>query len=366
MTKNILAKLDQHANLLTMVVIPFVLLVSYYGLIASDRYTSEAIFTIKENGNNSGGLDIGLLGIGNASGLEDERIMKEYLISGDMLAFLDKTLDNRAHYQGGDADWLSALSANATREKYLEYYRDHIDVYFDEVAGLLFLEVQAFEREYAKRLLETMLRHAEGVVNGMSHELSMAQVEFVERQLVKAQESLKVAKQHLLAFQNKYQIFSPEQQGQALTAIMDTLSAQLSQEKAKLKQILGSQKSDSPQVIAIQERIRALSEQIRDEQRRLIGEGGRALNDLLDEYTNLQLDLEFAKDAYASTLAAVELARAEASKKMKHLVIVSRPSLAEEAKYPDRFYILVTALIVLLMVFGISRMTISTIREHHD
>ncbi len=366
MAGNIFAKLDRYANLLTIVVIPFVLLSLYYELVASDRYTSEAIFTIKENGSSAGGLDIGLLGIGNASGLKDERIMKEYLISGDMLAFLDKTLDNRAHYQGGDADWLSALSADATREEYLEYYRDHIDVYFDEVAGLLFVEVQAFEREYARRLLETMLHHAERVVNDMSHELSMAQVEFVEQQLIKAQGSLKTAKQHLLAFQNKYQIFSPEQQGQALTAIMDTMAAELSQEKAKLKQILGSQKSDSPQVIATQERIRALTEQIRDEQRRLIGKGDRVLNDLMDEYTNLQLDLEFAKDAYASTLGALEQARAEASKKMKHLVIVSKPSLAEEAKYPDRFYILVTALIVLLMVFGITRMTISTIREHHD
>jgi len=366
MTKNLLTKLDRHANLLTLVVIPFALLAFYYGLIASDRYTSEAVFTIKENGSSTGGVDIGLLGIGNASGLEDERIMKEYLVSGDMLAYLDQTLDNRAHFQGVGADWLSALPEDATREDYLDYYRDHIDVYFDEVAGLLFVEVQAFEREYAQRLLETMLQHAERVVNDMSHELSMAQVEFVEQQLVKAQQSLKVAKQRLLAFQNKYQIFSPEQQGQALTAIMDSLAAELSQEKAKLKQILGSQKSDSPQVIATRERIRALTEQIGDEQRRLIGEGGRALNDLMDEYTNLQLDLEFAKDAYASTLAAVEQARAEASKKMKHLVIVSKPSIAEEAKYPDRFYILVTALIVLLMVFGIIRMTISTIKEHQD
>ncbi|RDH85880.1 MAG: hypothetical protein DIZ78_09865 [endosymbiont of Escarpia spicata] len=364
--KNLFIKVDRSASLLILVIIPFTLLLLYYGLMASNRYTSQTIFTIKESGSSSNSLDIGLLGIGNPSGLEDERIMKEYLVSGDMLAFLDKELNHRAHYQESGADLFSTLSAGATWEEYLVYYQDHISVHFEELSGLLFVEVQAFERAYAKRLLEAILQHAESVVNEIIHHLTMAQYEFVEQQLVKAQDSLKVSKQNLLEFQNKYQIFSPEQQGQSLTAIMDVLEGELSQEKAKLKQLLGFQKSSSPQVIASQERIRALTEQITDEKQRLIGEGDEELNDLMVEYTNLQLDLEFTKDAYASALAALGQSRAEVSKKMKHLVVVSKPSLAEEAKYPDRVYILVTALIVLLMLFGIARMAITTIREHQD
>ena len=366
MARNIITKLDQSVSLLTLVIIPFTLLLIYYGVIASDRYTSSAIFTIKENGSGSNSLNIGLLGIGNSSGLEDQRIMKEYLHSGDMLTFLDKEVDLKSHYQNSDADWFSALSNDATREEYLDYYSNHTDVYFDEISGLLFVEAQAFERGYARQLLESMLQHAEGMVNEISHSLAMAQFEFVEQQLAKSQDSLKTAKQHLLEFQNRYQIFSPEQQGQSLTAIMGILEGELSQERAKLKQLLHSQKSDAPQAIAIQERIRALTEQIMDEKRRLIGDGDEELNVLMVEYTNLQLDLEFAKDAYASTLAALEQSRADVSRKMKHLVIISKPSLAEEAMYPDRTYILITAFIVLLMLFGIARMTITTIKEHQD
>ncbi len=366
MAKNIFIKLDKSASLLTLVVVPFAILLLYYGLIASDRYASEAIFTIKENGSSSNSLDMGLLGIANSSGLEDERIMKEYLLSGDILSFLDEEINHKAHFQNSEADWFSSLPSDATQEEYLDYYRDHIDVYFDEISGLLFIEVQAFERSYAKQQLDSILDHAENVVNEISHRLAMAQYEFVEQQLVKAQESLKLAKQNFLAFQNKYQIFSPEQQSQSLTAIMDVLEGELSKEKAKLKQLLGTQKTDSPQVTVTRERIRALTEQIFDEKQRLIGEGGEGLNDLMVEFTNLQLDLEFAKNAYASALAALERSRAEASKKMKHLVVISKPSLADEAKYPDRLYVLITALIILLMLFGIVRMMITTIREHQD
>ncbi len=367
MANKFFAKLDRKANLLTIVIIPFSLLLLYYGLFASDRYTSEAIFTIKETDNSSSSsLELGLLGIGNSGSLEDERIMKEYLISGDMLALLDKEENLRAHYQLNGVDWFSSLPSDATREDYLEYYRDHVDIYLDETSSLLYVEVQAFEREYARTLLEAMLQNIESKGNEMSHRLAMAQYEFVEQQLIKSQILLKAAKQKMVTFQNKYQMFSPEQEGQSLTAIMDALAAELSQEKTKLKQILGSQKRNAPQVFATQERIRALSEQIVDEKLRLVGEGDEELNDLIVEFTNLQLDVEFTNNAYTSTLVALEQARAEASKKMKHLVIVSHPSLADEAKYPDRFYILVTALIVLLMLYGITRMTISTIKEHQD
>ena len=366
MANNFLPKLDRKANLLNLVILPFAILSIYYGFIASDRYISETIFTIKETGSSPNSLDIGLLSIGNSSGAEDERIIKEYLKSGDMLKFLDQKMNYKTHVQNSKVDWFSALPSDATEEDYLQYYRDHIDVYFDEISGLLFVEVQAFDRDYAQRVLDTMLKHVEDVVNKISNRLAMAQYEFVEQQLVKAQSALKIAKGNLLEFQNKYQIFNPEQQGQSLSAIMDSLEAELSQEKAKLIQLRGFQRNNSPQVIAAQERIRALSEQILDEKRRLIGKGDSELNDLMGEFTNLQLDLEFAKDAYVNTLAALGQSRAESSKQIKNLIVVSKPSLADEAKYPDRYYILLTAFIVLLMIFGIVRMTITTIREHRD
>lgn len=359
-------KIDKHANVKTIVLAPFLVLLLYYGLIASDRYTSEAIVTVKENNANTTGLDIGLLGIGGSSSNEDEFIIQEYLQSYDALEYLDKTLKTREHFQSSEADWLSALADGATKEEYLEYFRNHIAVHFDEITGLLHIEVQAFDNAYAKRLLDELLKHTEDVVNKISHDLALAQYEFVEEQLKATQESLKHAKQNLLAFQDQYQTFSPEQQSQSLTAILDGLEGELAKERTRLKEILSYQKKSSMQVLGVKDRINALSKQIADEKLRLIGKDPQSLNDLMAQFTNLQLDLEFAKNAYAASLAALEQSRAEASKKIKHLVVVSRPTLAEEAKYPDRIYVLITALIVLSMMFGIVRMALSTIREHQD
>lgn len=358
--------LEKYANYRYLIILPMLLLVVYYGLIASDRYTSQATFTVMENNSTADGFDIGLFGIGRGGGLDDERIIREYILSLDMLGFLDREVALKAHYQSDSADFLSRLSSRATQEEYLEYYLERISVDFDETSGLLIVEVQAFDAEFAVRMLSAVLKQTEAVVNDISQQLAQAQSDFLVSQLSTSEVSLKSAKQALLVFQNNNQVFSPEQEGESLTGIMAQLETSLIEEKTKLSQLLGFQKSDAPQVLATKERIRAINEQIVSEKARLVGDREGAVNDLLAEYTNLQLDLEFAKNAYATTLAALEGAKAEASKKLKHLIVVSRPSLAEEAKYPDKTNILITALMILTMLFGILRMAISTVREHRD
>lgn len=358
--------IDKITTIRNYVLIPFVVIALYIGFVASDRYTSQATFTVMENSASEGGLDIGFLGIGNTGGLEDERIIKEYIFSYDMLGYLDEKVDLMAHYQSGGADLLSRLSHYASREDFLEYYTKHITVGFDETSGLLVVEVQAFDREYAMLLLQTILKQTEGVVNGISRELALSQSKFLEYQLRNAEEQLKECKQKLLEFQSAHGVFSPVLEGESLSGIMTKLESSLSEEKANLSQLLGYQKSSAPQVVASKERIRAIEKQIKQENMRLVGDNEGAVNDLMSEYTNLQLNLEFAKNSYTATLAALEHAKAESTKKIKHLITISKPSLADEAKYPDREYILVTSLIVLLMLFGIVRMTITTIKEHRD
>ncbi len=58
------------------------------------------------------------------------------------------------------------------------------------------------------------------------------------------------------------------------------------------------------------------------------------------------------------------MAQLDASKKVKSLVVVSRPNLPDEAIYPDRIYILATVGAFLLMGFGVLSVIFAVIREH--
>lgn len=75
---------------------------------------------------------------------------------------------------------------------------------------------------------------------------------------------------------------------------------------------------------------------------------------------------DFALDAYKLSLAAVENARIDATRKLKSLVVIEPATLPETAEYPRRLYNLATLLIGCLLLYGVVRLVIATIREHQD
>ena len=78
------------------------------------------------------------------------------------------------------------------------------------------------------------------------------------------------------------------------------------------------------------------------------------------------MDLEFATDLYRSSLTALEAARVEASRKLKHLVVIQSPPLPDAALYPRRLYMLTTLWVFLALLYGIGRLTVATIKDHSD
>jgi capsular polysaccharide transport system permease protein len=144
------------------------------------------------------------------------------------------------------------------------------------------------------------------------------------------------------------------------------LEATLAARKTELNTQLAFLNSEAPQVVATQNEIRALAQQIGAEKGRLVGTDGERLNDLVARFQDLQIDLEFAMDVYRSALTALETARLEASRKLKHLIVLASPGLPQEALYPRRLYALLTMLVFLTLVYGIGRLVVATIRDHTD
>ena len=86
-----------------------VLATIYWGLIASDRYVSEAHVVVERTDSVvSSTMDFSSL-LGGASGqTRDLLLLRDHLLSTDMLTTLDKRLNLRSHY-AGQGDWLSRM-----------------------------------------------------------------------------------------------------------------------------------------------------------------------------------------------------------------------------------------------------------------
>ncbi|QKX15837.1 hypothetical protein [Microbulbifer sp. YPW1] len=351
------------------VVLPLLLVGAYYLFWVSDRYVSATQLIVKDNSSNQGmSSSLGFLVPGMGSDNQDAFLVVNYIQSLDMALFLDEELGLASYFKSNEYDVFSRLAADASQEDYLEYYRAHIAVAHDETTGIISIEMQAFEPEFAQRLVETVIRKSEDFVNAISNQLADKQVSFVRSELELAQSKLRTSKQKILDFQNRNQVVSPEELTKGISAIIQGLEAKLAELRAKLTAAKTYLHSDSSQVVSLQAEISSLQQQIESEKVRLVGvteeDGEERLNSLNAHFQNLQLDLQFAMDAYQASLTALETARMEASGKLKHLMVISQPSIAEDAEYPHKLYNLASLAVILLLLYGIGKMLVASIRDH--
>src|SRR5690606_15928190 len=207
----------------------------------------------------------------------------------------------------------------------------------------------------------------ERFINESGHRLAREQMAFAESELQKARAAVNDARNALLAFQNEHGVLDPVAQAMGNTSLTVELQATLARQEAELRALLGYLDENAHQVQALRAQIAGTRAQLEAEARRaMTAAGGTSLNVLAGEYQELQTTLEFALDAYRLALSGVETARAESTRKLKSLVLVQSPVVPEAAEYPRRAYTLVALLMGLGLLYGIARLVVATIEDHHE
>jgi capsular polysaccharide transport system permease protein len=367
--KRLLRTLSARNLRLGLLAVPLVVAALYLSVFAADRYVAESIVTVRQNSEASPAAE-GLTSLiaGNvASSREDLLLLRSHILSLDMLLQVDKSFGLRQAWSAPKADLFFRLAENASQEEFLRYYRDRVEAVFDEGSGLLTIRTQAFTPALAQSLNRELMRLAERFINETSHRLAREQMAFAEEELVKARAGVGQARNDVRTFQNKHGVLDPVAQAQATTGLTVELQAALARQTAELRGMLGYLNEDSFQVQALRNQIAATRAQLQAEAKRgIAGKGGAELNTLAGEYQDLLAELQFAQDKYKLSLAALEAARIESTRKLKSLVVVESPAEPQSADYPRRAYVLIALLFGLSLVYGIARLVVATIEDHQE
>ncbi|WP_421304803.1 sugar transporter [Aeromonas veronii] len=348
------------------VVLCFVIATVYFGFIASDRYVSRAELIIKQADQIKMLPDaLSMLGIGG-SNHQDVLLIQDYLKSWDMLAKLDKELALKSHYQSDAADYFSRLSDDVSREDFIKYYRQHLGLHLDELSGVLTIELQTFDPQYGQQVVALMLKESERFINKLGHQVALDQLAFVEKEVDRAYQRLQDEKAKVLAFQNSHQLISPESTSSARLGVVSQIEGELVRQQAELKQLRSYMKDSAPAVVSVQSRVDALTRQLEQERAKLTGQDKDAMNEITAGYLDVQTQATLAADLYKTGLISLEQARVEAYRKLKHLLVITQPTLAEDAEYPRRLYNLATVGVLLCLFYGLIVMGLATLREHQD
>ncbi|MEC8886634.1 MAG: capsule biosynthesis protein [Pseudomonadota bacterium] len=355
---------------LAMVVIPVVIIVLYLMIFAQGRYLTDATVIVKQVGEvNTDASNTGLgalLGVSNTS-VEDTQYLKEFIQSRDLVEKLDREMDLRAAFQGDGVDPVFELPEDASKEELVEYYNKRVKVNLDEQTNLLHISTEGFSPEFSLRLNQRILAESEAFINDISQDVAKDQLVFATDQLNEALENLTQSREALISYQNENQMFDPLAQAQAVAQIVNQLESNLAQLRTEERTLLSYLNPSAPQVVALRSQIKSVEKQIQDEKSRLTSPSNSAkLNRSAADFEGLKAQVEFNTDLYKLALGSLEKARLEAARKLKNVIVITSPRLAQDALYPRVWYIVFSAFLLLNLLFGIVMLVRSVIREHKE
>ncbi|MEB2792143.1 capsule biosynthesis protein [Campylobacter upsaliensis] len=344
-----------------------IFVVIYYVFIAADRYVSSTSLSVRSTSGESiqaGGI-LSLLST-TSNNNEDMKYLRGYIHSLDLLKKLEESIKLRELYQEQFVDLPYRIFDSSSSESYLKFFKSRVKLKVDDKTGLLNVEVEAFTPKSAQIIAQSIVEESEKFINEISHKAAREQMRFAEEEVNTYKERYLKAQNALIAFQNKYGVFDPLKQAESKSKLIAQIEVNLAQREAALLNLQSYMNDSAPEVVALKAEIGAIKKQLEREMAKISANNSNTqkLNDMAAKFQNLTIEAKFAQQAYETALKAYESARIEAARKIKQLVIVQSPNLPESARYPERLYGILTAFLILSLIFGITKFVKMIIEEH--
>jgi capsular polysaccharide transport system permease protein len=370
-TAGVLPWLKRHIVFVVTVLVPTLVAILYFGLIASGVYTSESRFVVRSPQKSpvpSAGLLTNFLqSTGISTSQDDTYLVHDFILSRDALKTLDDEIGIRKAYSSHHIDWFNRfprMGFDGSFEHFYEYYGDHVDVDYDPSSSISVLTVEAFSAEEARRINQLLLDMSERLVNSLNDRSRHDLVQFAEQDVSIAEQKAQDASLAVLAYRSRKAVYAPDQQAGIQLQGVATIQADLVATEAQLAQ-LRKISPDNPQIPGLESRAATLRSAIRSEAGKVTDANG-SLSARSPEFERLSLQSDFADKQLAAALTELEEARSDARRKQLYLERLVQPNLPDKAMSPRRVRSVITVFLVGMILWGVASLVLAAIREHAD
>jgi capsular polysaccharide transport system permease protein len=352
---------------IVVVILPTLLVWTYFGLVATPQYESEAHFVVRSTSGSSVSVSAGsalslLGGVSNASA--DTASVSDYLSSHDAVDSLRREQNLVGIYQRPEVDIFSRLSpSDPSPEKLVKFFRSHSSVKLDPETGITTIRVRTFRPDDSYRLVNTLLSLGERRVNVLNRRAYESTLRLARRQLDDAEDAVSSAQAMLTRFRQVRRNIDPVATGQAQIQVVSNLQGMLAQARAQRAAMAGSIGASSPQARAMDSRIGALEGQVARESARLAG-NSNAIAANVGDYQGLQVRQQFASKRYDDAAAALQRAREQAAKQQLFIVRIVEPNMPVKSLYPKGLQIVFTVFVGLVLAYACGWLIAAGVREH--
>ena len=351
---------------LVTVVVPTLLAILYFGLIASDVYISESRFIIRSpQKQTTTALGAILQGAGLSRSQDDTYTVHDFILSRDALRKLNDQLELDKSYRVGDfISGFPGLDRDDSFEALHRFYQRQVSVQLDSLSSISTLRVRAFNAEEAYLANQMLMEMSEALINQINERARNDMIRYAQAEAEAAEAKARAAAQAVSRYRTEKVVFDPEKQSALQLQQVSRLQEQLIAAKSQLAQVR-SLAPNNPQVPVLQRQVGILESEIQKEMAKVAG-GERSLSNKAAEYERLALDRVFAEKLLGTALASLEQARNDAQRKQLYLDRIVEPGKPDIAVEPRRFRAVLTTLVLGLIAWGVLSLLVSGMREHKD
>lgn len=351
----------------------FLLMSLYIVFVETEKYESTSIIILKDLTQKQE-VNLGEMLLGKSSStLQDSRIIELYMRSSEMYDFLDKKYLLTAHYSSAELDPKQRLYTDTllpmhqvTNKNLLEKFNADLNIVYDDPSGTLTVSFIHTNPVVAKNILESMYARADEIINDFAKENAKVALQFIEDIRKENRKEFIVSIKKLIVYQNEHHTIDPSLDVERKSTILAELESELIKSEVDYSSKLKSWNPKGKEMQMLKETIRTLQKSISMVKRQMVGLNKEELNKNVFDFELLKSDMEFTKEVYRQTLINQEKLKLEVNQKSRHLLVVSKPSLADSYTYPNKLWDIFTLFIIFIFIYSIITTILTIIKDHKD
>ena len=354
------------------VVLPAIVASIYYFALASNQYVSQFRFAVTDSSSPTSTSDVSglssLLGGITAPNSSQNYLVTDYLTSPEVVDQLQSKINLISIYSKKTIDWWSRFNPSQPIEKFIPYWKSMVTANYDPVTGLAMAQVRAFSPKDAHLIATEMVKLAERLVNNIATRPQKNAVRYAENDVRQAEDRLKTIRAEMTKYRDKERVIDPN--SSVVTSnvtLAQSLRASLVQLHTELSSLTQQHiDKNAPTIRVLQSRIDATRKQLTAIEAQ-IGQatnGNQPLSNVVGQYEQLNLELQFAQNMVTSTMQTLEQARANAAAQHLYITPYVQPTMPESSTYPKRIQSILVLAFYCTAAWFVGVLLFRSIREH--
>lgn len=345
------------------ILVPTVIMLIYYALLARPEYDTEMKFTIQ-------GLEqrppdmlggIGIPAITRSS--NDGLVVVDFIESTELVRRLEADYGFDAAFGGWSFDPAARISPNAALEAKTDFWLGQSSAAYDASSNVITVNVRAYTPEESLRLAEGVLQETEAVVNSLNSRVQSEAVRVATEEVETRRDEYNEARRRAISSRAN-RATTIESEAEQQIGLVGQIEGQLANARVERAAAIAQFRPDSPQIRALDERIAALETQRAAAMAEIRGGPGvtEASRDVSAQ--TALLDYQFAQQAYYAAIQARQQALTQRENERRYLVAFVPPRLPETSNYWDRFINVIAIAIAAALLMAVGMLGYSVVKDH--